>query len=153
MTYLVFMHFWALLPLLVHFVTIRSESCLGAIEEGKKKVGSITGKRKFVDTLLTARGILDKAKSSLSSASNKAKETANKAKAKVEELGEKAKGKDDEHGFHAFLWSTFAAHTFCYNPFWILFRSYWRRKKKGGFHHRKKRIRGILGNKYGNAGR
>ena len=66
-------------------------------------MGSITGKREFVDTLLTARGILDKAKSSLSSASNKAKETANKAKAKVEELGEKAKGKDDEHGFHAFL--------------------------------------------------
>ncbi|XP_027048537.1 uncharacterized protein LOC113676121 isoform X2 [Pocillopora damicornis] len=57
----------------------------GAIEEGKKKVGSITGKRKFVDTLLTARGILDKAKSSLSS-----------AKAKVEELGEKAKGAIEE---------------------------------------------------------
>ena len=60
MTKMVFMHFYDLLSLLIHFVTIRSESCLGAIEEGKKK---------------------------------------------------------------------------------------------GGFHHRKKRIRGILGNKYGNAGR
>ena len=66
---------------------------------------------------LTARGILDKATSSISSASNKAKETANKAKAKVEELGKKAKGKDDVHSFHAFLSSTSAARTFCYNPF------------------------------------
>ena len=66
---------------------------------------------------LIARGILDKATSSVSSAFNKAKETANKAKAKVEELGEKAKGKDNERSFHAFLCSTFAAHTFCCNPF------------------------------------
>ena len=52
-------------------------------------MGSITGKREFFDTLLTAGGILDKATSSVSSASNKAKETANKAKAKVEELGKR----------------------------------------------------------------
>ena len=66
---------------------------------------------------LTARGILGKVTSSVSSASNKAKETANKAKAKVEELGKKAKGKDDVHSFHAFFSSTSAARTFCYNPF------------------------------------
>ena len=111
------MHFYALLSLLIHFVAIRFKSYLGAVEEGKKKVGSITGKREFVDALLTVRGILDKATSSISSASNKAKETANKAKAKVEELGKKAKGKDDVHSFHAFLSSTSAARTFCYNPF------------------------------------
>ncbi|CAH3037414.1 unnamed protein product [Pocillopora meandrina] len=45
---------------------------------------------------LTARGILGKVTSSVSSASNKAKETANKAKAKVEELGKKAKGAIEE---------------------------------------------------------
>ena len=56
MTKMVFMHFYDLLSLLIHFVTIRSESCLGAIEEGKKKVGSITGKREFEAFLETSMG-------------------------------------------------------------------------------------------------